>query len=276
MNLLEDRRLKTLIAQGHLLTGLSDPDKQVKGCSVDLTIGEIYVPGCGEGTLGSVGSPRRELALLQGQTAVVRTTEALALLADQAGIAFPAATVSLKGLLMTNPGHVDPGYGGHLHVTVINMGKEPYVLRQGERLLRLLILQLEKNVERPFQPRPTGPIDDELLARLSHDFVNVEARAADAARRAVDNADSRARMLQIVIPVVTALLGIAGTWYATSEKTQDRLAQIEARIPDKIQERLSKAEALVPIVSRLDGLELQKLRDLDDRLKKVERTTINK
>src|SRR5262249_24111108 len=98
----------------------------VRSTSLDLTIGEIFIPGSPPNDLGGSNMPKREHNLDQGHPAVLRTRENLRMGPCRAAIAFPPAHVSLKGLLMTNPGHVDPGHEGPLHCTVINMGHESY------------------------------------------------------------------------------------------------------------------------------------------------------
>src|SRR5665213_1478088 len=93
----------------------------IKGSSLDLTVGEIFIPGAKAGELGGIGKPRTRVSLEVGQTAVLRSAEKLRLPPNIAGIGFPPSTkVSLAGLLSTNPGHVDPDYKGYLHLTVVN------------------------------------------------------------------------------------------------------------------------------------------------------------
>src|SRR5207244_5336353 len=90
---------------------LGTPDSPVRGASLDLLIGEIFVPGIIDGKLGGSDRGKQTYALASGATAVVRTAETLRLPGDVAAIGFPPSTaVSLAGLLTTNPGHVDPGY----------------------------------------------------------------------------------------------------------------------------------------------------------------------
>lgn len=65
--------------------------------------------------------------------------------AKLAGIGFPPTSVSAKGVLMTNPGHVDPGFIGHLQFTLINMGKDRFTLAQADRIVTLLLFELDGN-----------------------------------------------------------------------------------------------------------------------------------
>jgi dCTP deaminase len=175
----------------------------IQACSLDLTIGEIFVPEVDEDKLGSSANPLKELSLSQGATAVIRTWESVSLPDDVGGIAFPPANVSVNGLLVTNPGHVDPGYSGSLHLTVINMGRKPFHLKKGERIARLLLFRLDQAPKQSYRQRRTETgspvITDELLSRLSSDFVDVTARA-DA------SADKRIRTAQLGIAIWVPLL----------------------------------------------------------------------
>jgi dCTP deaminase len=102
---------------------------RIQAASLDLSIGGIFVPGTEPDKPGGAYTPLTEVNLAQGHTAVIRTKEKLHVGPRLAGIAFPPASLSLKGLLTTNPGHVDPGYHGPLHLTVINMSRLPFGLK---------------------------------------------------------------------------------------------------------------------------------------------------
>jgi deoxycytidine triphosphate deaminase len=166
--ILTDGELKTLIdtKANPLLTDFDPPavwddkDSPVQPCSLDLHIGAIYQPGVKPGKAGSAGDPKSELVLSTGQTAVVATKESIHLPADHAGYGFPPSHVSSRALLMTNPGHVDPGYSGKLQFTVINMGREDYVLRSKDLIVTLLIFKLGKNVTKDYAARRPQPAVD--------------------------------------------------------------------------------------------------------------------
>src|ERR1700686_2113802 len=122
------------IAEGVRTELLQTTMSQVKGASLDLTVGRIFIPSTARDAPGGLDVPLEELALMQGHTAVIETLETLCIPKNMAAIAFPPASVSMAGLLTTNPGHVDPGYEGPLHLTVINMGRLPFTLKRGDRI----------------------------------------------------------------------------------------------------------------------------------------------
>src|SRR5580658_9219122 len=108
-----------------------DKDSPVQPSSIDLHIGSILLPGTKLGMDGSEERPLSTRSLGPGETAIITTLETLNLPSNVAAIGFPPSSVSKQGLLMTNPGHVDPGYVGPMHFTVINMGREEFSLRKG-------------------------------------------------------------------------------------------------------------------------------------------------
>src|SRR5687768_6762724 len=125
MSLLNDQALHKLATENIISGGPSQrwegKDDPIQASSIDLHIGKIFVPGEYE----SDGGPawKKMLSLTHGRTAVLETMEELRVPNEYAAIGFPPSHVSSKGLLMTNPGHVDPGYSGSMRFTVINMAK---------------------------------------------------------------------------------------------------------------------------------------------------------
>jgi hypothetical protein len=150
-------------------------------------------------------------------------------------------------------------------VTVINMGRRPYELRQGDRFLRALIFKLDGHVDTT-APRVIGnPINEQLLDTLSPDFLSVQTRAAEAARVQVNAMSARAQVLQFVIPAVLTAIGVVATaiYNNNSIKTdfERRLHDIEnvkvdARI-QKLDADLQKLGNDFPTEKRLSSMERQ-------------------
>jgi len=215
---------------------------KIQAASMDLTIGEIYIPGTESNKPGGAQLPLREYPLGVGHTAVIRTKEVLHLSADLAGIAFPPASVSIKGLLMTNPGHIDPEYTGPLHLTVINMSDQPFSLREGDRIIRVLFLNLAAVPRASYHARHPDPlqpvITPTLLQKLSIDFVNVTKRAQTIAKGAVKKAQFSAVLISVIIPGAIAVLVnfYSPPWRYNLERqiagieATSNIGQIQARI----------------------------------------------
>lgn len=236
----------------------------IRGCSIDLHIGPIYRPGIEAGKEGSATNPHRlPVSLEQGETAVIETIESFKLDNFHAGFVFPSSRVSIQGLLMTNPGHVDPGYSGSLHVTVINMGREPFSLQPGQSFLRAFIHKLD--AQAVTQSPKSNPVLQELLNKLSPDFLNVKSRAEDAAKKHIDRAVLRTQWLQFVFPVIATIvaagLGAAATYYSTFNRLEERTKIFEERIKllegSTTSERIKALELSYPLQERLIGIESQ-------------------
>jgi deoxycytidine triphosphate deaminase len=180
-----------------------DKGSLVQPCSIDLHIGEIFQPGVKPGKPGSAGNPKSELVLRTGQTAIVATKESIHLPGDYAGFGFPPSHVSARALLMTNPGHIDPGYSGQLQFTVINMGREEYVLRRRDPIVTLLIFKLAVAVDADYATRhpstATFAIEQRNIDRLSPDFVDVQKRATHIARKTLGYTTVGATILAIFL-----------------------------------------------------------------------------
>lgn len=220
MTLLRDEELLPLLSGSTpIVTGHGYKDdwyakgSPIQPSSIDMTIGDIFLPGAKLEDGGGEKHPLSRFSLNPGQTAIVTTRETVHLSPDLAAIGFPPSSVSFKGLLMTNPGHLDPGYTGKLRFTVINMGSQQYPLDQGASIVTLLIFKLSSPSKRDWQTRGNADsiIKQENIDLLCDDFMDIRRRAKKIADRAVRRAVTWATVLATVvtlsIPLVAFLLG---------------------------------------------------------------------
>ena len=239
MSVLVDHEINSLLSKNPTLVtnvppnAFSKAEDRIQAASLDLTIGEIFTPARERAGPGDVDAPFSELTLLQGHTAVVRTLETLNLGPDLIAIGFPPASMSVRGLLITNPGLVDPGYHGPLHLTVINMSQVPFQLRKGDRIIRVIFINLTSKPSAPYDLRHPGmnksPITAELLARLSSDFLDVERRSKKIANEAITKAQLWSAGISALIVVLTVVL----LPFLSEDKTaalRDAVDKLEAKI----------------------------------------------
>jgi dCTP deaminase len=183
---------------------------RIQAASLDLTVGDVFIPGADADKPGGSQSPHTRVSLREGRVAVVRTLETLNMPSDLVALAFPPASLTIQGVLMTNPGQIDPGYQGPLHLTIINMSKEPLTLFRGQRLIRLIFAKLDPAPSADYRLRHPGaaasPITDELLQALSIDFLNVEQRANDLIKTSERKAAVYSAVIAAVVGIVFALL----------------------------------------------------------------------
>lgn len=215
--MLNDAELKRLFET--LLPGEPKPGdgkgSAVQPASIDLSIGQIYIPDVEPEKLGGVEKPLTEtFSLKAGHTAVVTTREKLHVPPTHGAIGFPPTTISNNAILMTNPGHVDPGYEGYLTFTVINMGREPFPLTPGDRIVTMLFFRLEPGrPDRDYAERledagvtPGPAVTEERMSRLAPDMLDIEERV----RQKTESAEAETRRLSIKVPLVLAIVVGAG------------------------------------------------------------------
>ncbi len=204
-------------------------NSRVQPASVDLTIGDIFLPEITPGEKGSIQSPLTFHSLHAGHTSIVQTREELDLPRDLAAIGFSPSSVSSRGLLMTNPGHVDPGYKGRMKFTVINMGRESFALNRGDIIVTLLFFRLDPPAKKSYSERNhtiKGDVGEEQLSRLAKDFLDFERRSEDAAR----TGERKARWWTAGVPIVVALISVIGTIFAAYLFIVSRVYEVEKTI----------------------------------------------
>ncbi|MGX5214772.1 dCTP deaminase [Streptomyces violaceus] len=204
----------------------SNKDAVIQAASVDLSVGSIYVPAKSE---DSALQPLSEHILEPGATAVVKNSECLELPNHVGGILFPVSRAAARGLLLVNPGHVDPGYAGHLDFTVINMSRKPFPIARGDKFATLLLFQLTSQAAGPWLVRypqvgnPANAIatnrESQTARRLSRDFLAIKDRAKTEAKEQIRNA---AWVVSGILMILTALVTVSGV--LASNYFQDRSA----------------------------------------------------
>lgn len=201
-------------------------DSPVQSASLDLRVGNIYVPETAPDELGGTQKPKTTHLIEPGHTAVVETREVLALPDDTAAIGFPPSRISARGLLTTNPGHVDAGYSGRLSFTLINMGRVAYEIRRGDVILTLLLFTMTGAARAPYGARVgnaagSSAVSEDRMSRLSRDFLQIQARA----ERVAKNEESRTRRWSVVAPALIAALAVAGSLGASFVQNHTELAK---------------------------------------------------
>jgi dCTP deaminase len=239
----------------------------IQPASVDLTIGDIFLPEMNEGEKGSIEWPFRSYNLRSGHTAIVQTQEELDLPDDLAAIGFPPSRVSSRGLLMTNPGHVDPGYKGRMKFTVINMGRELFPLKRGDIIVTLLFFKLDPPATKSFSkrnPNFQGTVGHEELSKLGRDFLDVERRADNIAKKYVWVGIS----VGVGVPIIVAALTVWASIYSANNSADRRMNEFEKKM---IENKASMDKDISAINSKLENLHIEKrVEDLERLVKKAE------
>jgi hypothetical protein len=109
------------------------------------------------------------------------------------------------------------------------MGQDTFHLYKGEIIMRVMLFKLNQDVTK-LVGAPPSPLTEELLNRLSHNFLDIDERA----RKAAKAEELRLKSIQvwgtigtaIVTAIVTATLALL---YQASSAQRD-IAKIEGRL----------------------------------------------
>jgi|HigsolmetaAR201D_1030396.scaffolds.fasta_scaffold17154_2 deoxycytidine triphosphate deaminase len=138
MTILTNEEIKKLVAGGKLISNAHPACFQP--CSYDLRIGSIFRDGQ---VIDDKHARRNEqISLAPGEVITMTTLEELDLPPDIAATAHAINAQSSEGLLVLNPGHVDPGYRGPLTVMAINMRRVPFVVSREDKIFTVVFQRL--------------------------------------------------------------------------------------------------------------------------------------
>ncbi|KAF7769471.1 hypothetical protein PUND_a0597 [Pseudoalteromonas undina] len=164
-----------------------DIKNRTQASSVDLTIKSIYTA---DKTISNsnidIGNAGLDLIDLEpGQTIVIQVAERFDLPSTIGGIIFPPNSMSKSGVIMTNPGHIDPLFSGYISVYLVNMGKSPVRLKKGSKVATLLLYYINGDVGE--SNISGGGVSKEQVLTLSKDFANLDTRMPDLLNSVIRN-----------------------------------------------------------------------------------------
>jgi len=164
-----------------------DIKNQTQASSVDLTIKSIYTA---DKTISKsnidIGNAGLDLIDLEpGQTIVIQVAERFDLPSTIGGIIFPPNSMSKSGVIMTNPGHIDPLFSGYISVYLVNMGKSSVRLKKGSKVATLLLYYINGDVGE--SNISGGGVSKEQVLTLSKDFANLDTRMPDLLNSVIRN-----------------------------------------------------------------------------------------
>ena len=135
--------ISKLIASSNLI---ADYEKScLQSCSYDLRIGTIFRDGQ---VINETHSRSQEQIIIEpGEIVRVLTLERLKLPKDIAGTAFAINSQSREGLMVLNPGHVDPGFEGPLSVKAINLRKVSLPISREDKIFTVIFEKIANMTE---------------------------------------------------------------------------------------------------------------------------------
>lgn len=192
--------------------------RSLQPSSLDLTIGRIFVPPK-EVAISDIDKReifgRQSFELLPGHTAVIETKEIIQLSSKYCAFGFAPNRLSSNAILMTNPGHVDPGFDGYLTFTIINLGRNSHYFERGERIFSLLICKTDGEILKKYEELTASTEEFKkvkrlaLLNKLSPDFANYTARMNMAAKAAVEKHAGSLEVSRLVMPAFAGAISAA-------------------------------------------------------------------
>lgn len=119
----------------------SGNESRVQGCSYDMTIGTIFWDK------KIIKQTESAVIIPPGGVVSILTHEEINLPDDVFATAFAINSMSSKGLLVLNPGHVDPGFKGPLSVRALNIRKTDLPLYVGKEIFTVIFHRLSKQTK---------------------------------------------------------------------------------------------------------------------------------
>lgn len=182
------------------LTNANVSNFKVQPSSIDLTVKLIHVPGNKKNK-----KIKKSHEIYPGETIILEINEVFSLSSEISGIVFPKNTLSKNGIIMTNPGHVDPGYKGILTLYLVNMSKETFNLRENDSVARLLLFKTS-SVTTGYKGGIVTQVDEEQLSRMDKDFAGLNKRMNCALRKKLAKWSVQ---LFVVVAIILAIVGMA-------------------------------------------------------------------
>lgn len=260
-------------------------DSPIQPCSVDLSAAEIFLP-FKKGIDASEIDPdkvsrRKKHTLNVGESVKVSTKERLKLDNYHCGLITIPARISRRGIIVPDVGHIDPGFEGELRLTFMNMGRDPFELKAGDKIATILLFELGDPVGVGLKDRQgLQPYDSSLtdIVHLSADFLGikntVEKEASAAVKRVTGEAGFRWAFIRWGIPII---LGFVGAFFGYYLMFDDRLVALETdtRILTQgadtnelggriaaLEAELKRSKDIENVSERLDRME-QRIAELD-------------
>jgi deoxycytidine triphosphate deaminase len=221
-DIIEEMKAGRLIKEGS--------EENVQACSYDMTIGTIFID-----KEKLTPTDKKSVTLSPGAIVSVFTKEELDLPQDIAATAFAINAMSSEGLLVLNPGHIDPGFKGPLTVRAINLRATSKAITFGTRIFTVIFDRLPAATAHPYSQNKTreereidfhakdveqNPESLFKLVTLGKDKPLMTAEEVD--RRITEHMMSRAiflgTMLSVVLALIAALFAVIAVFKDTSNK----------------------------------------------------------
>jgi deoxycytidine triphosphate deaminase len=141
MSTLTIHELKHLAKNNNLL-GNNYSNVNFQPSSYDLRIGTIFRQGIIYSNDFQPENFTNNIDIKPSEIVSMLTLEKVTIPNNCIGTVFAVNKHSSTGLLILNPGHIDPGYSGHISICAINLSNEVKTLSIGDPIFSLIIQKL--------------------------------------------------------------------------------------------------------------------------------------
>lgn len=197
-------------------------DEAFQAASYDLTVGSMIKGGK---TYREADLSSNESLVQPGEVVTFLTAEEINLPSNLAAFVSAINSQSEEGILVLNPGHIDPGYKGTISVKAINLRKTAFRINPGMRIFTIVFHRLAAPTTKPY------------------------ARPAES--RTKREAVLSQRVLDSSMPSLTELLtNPNNTPFTLKRELEDRLRDSgfvkSAAVTEQIQREIDRAPFLKP------------------------------
>lgn len=146
MSVLNKNELKQLALNG--LLGNDYIEDNFQPSSYDLRIGTIFKDGEIFSNDFKTQLFTNNIDIKPSEIVQILTLEKVTIPNNYIGTVFAMNSHSSTGLLILNPGHIDPGYSGYLSICLINLSKDVRTLSLGDSIFTLIIQELKSELSK--------------------------------------------------------------------------------------------------------------------------------
>jgi deoxycytidine triphosphate deaminase len=152
--------ITALIASNDLI--LNHEPSRIQPASYDLVIGTIFRDK--QIINASHARAKDPIEIAPGEVVTMLSLEELKLPNNICATAYAMNGQSSEGLLVLNPGHVDPGFKGPLTIVALNLRKVPIALQLGEPIFTVVFNKLAQSATPPYPNSNASRADIERRA----------------------------------------------------------------------------------------------------------------
>lgn len=167
--------IETAINRGELIMNASL--ECLQACSYDMRVGTIFKEG--QIINESRSQANEQFTVQPGEIISIFTLEEISLPSNIMATVFAINEQSSRGLLVLNPGHIDPGFKGPLTVKVLNLRKAPLTISRKTHIFTVVFQGIansttspyNKNISREQREQNFNATDVEVAARNLAELV---------------------------------------------------------------------------------------------------------